>query len=253
MQEVALLRFLQIVHDGAGSADGQGQILEAEPLERLRLEVLNENIAAVVLAEHPVVLGGRQTAECVAQKLGDRIPVAPLQDQLGRMKGADLFGQLLQRELARFELSRGGVDIREADRLTRRRDCGWKHDGGQEVVLLLVQDAVGECHAGRHDFDDIALHDPLREPRILELFADGNPVSRFEEFGEVRFQRVVRKAGQGNLAGGAVPAPGERDAQDARGRDGIILECLEEVPHPEQQDGIRIARLDLRVLLHEGG
>ena len=253
MKEVPLLSLLQVVHDRAGGTDGQREVFESEALERLRLEVLNEDVAPVVLAEDPVVERRRKAAERAAEEVSDRVAVAPLQDQLGRLESADLFGELVQRELARLELAGGCVDVCEPHGLAGRRDGGGEDDGGEEIVLFLVQDAVGERHAGRDDLDDVALHDAFREPGVFELLADGDPVPGLQELRKVGFKGMMRKARQRDLSRGAVSAPGERDSQDAGGRDGVLLERLEEIPHPEQQDGVRIARFDLRVLLHQGG
>src|SRR5712664_830578 len=49
----------------------------------------------------------------------------------------------------------------------------------------------------------------------------------------------------------AVIARGEGQPQLACGELGIILEHLVEIAHPEKQDGLRMASLDISILLHE--
>ena len=60
-------------------------------------------------------------------------------------------------------------------------------------------------------------------------------------------------AGERDLGGAAVVAAGEREAQLACGELGVVFEHFVEVAHPEEKDGLRMPRLDVAVLLHQGG
>src|SRR5262249_14689083 len=62
-------------------------------------------------------------------------------------------------------------------------------------------------------------------------------------------ERMMWKAGHGN---GFVPA-GQSKAQDSRSRLGVLAKQLEEIADAEQHQHVRIAILDLAVLLHQGG
>src|SRR5207237_701760 len=42
-----------------------------------------------------------------------------------------------------------------------------------------------------------------------------------------------------------------RETELAGGESGVVFEHLVEVAHPEEQNGLRVPRLDLAVLLHE--
>ena len=61
-----------------------------------------------------------------------------------------------------------------------------------------------------------------------------------------------RHAGERDLGGAAVVARREREPELARRELRVVLEHFVEVAHPEEHDGLRIVRLDLAVLLHQG-
>ena len=66
----------------------------------------------------------------------------------------------------RAEFRGGNIDERKADLLIPGGKRMRKGDSGEIVVLFLLEDLIGKCHAGRDDFDDVALdverHDQLR-------------------------------------------------------------------------------------------
>ncbi len=127
-----------------------------------------------------------------------------------------------------------------------------KGDCGKEIVLFLLEDFVGKGDAGGDHFDDVATDDPFGKLGIFQLFAHRNAISGSEKLWKVRFERMMRKSGKRNLAGRAVAPFGECDSQDFRGGLRVLFECLEEVPHPEEQYRVRILCLHLGILFHEG-
>ena len=66
-------------------------------------------------------------------------------------------------------------------------------DGRQVVGRLRVEQLLVGQRARRDDADDLALDQPLGEPRVLDLLADRRPLARLDELGQVRLERRVGK------------------------------------------------------------
>jgi hypothetical protein len=93
---------------------------------------------------------------------------------------------------------------------------------------------------------------PFRELGVLDLLADRDVVTLGDQTPQVRRRRLHRHAGERHVGRAAVVARRQREPELPRREARVVLEHLVEVAHPEKHDGLRVARLDLAVLLHQG-
>lgn len=80
------------------------------------------------------------------------------------------------------------------------------------------------------------------------MFADGDAVTRLQEFVQIALQDVVGEAGHGHR----LVSRRERQAQRLRRRLGIAVVQLVEVAHAEEQQHAGVLFLGVTILLHEG-
>jgi hypothetical protein len=124
-------------------------------------------------------------------------------------------------------------------------------DRREEVVARAIEEIIGEHRAGGDRLHHRALHDALRELRVLDLFADRHAESLFDQATQIVGRCAHGDAREWHGRGPAVVARRERQAEHTRGRLSVVVEHLVEIAHPEEQDGIRMPGLDLAVLLHQ--
>ena len=119
---------------------------------------------------------------------------------------------------------------------------------GEEIVAggAVEHLRVGE-RAGRDDAHHLAPHELLAAAGRLHLLAHRHLLALADEPGDIGVGGVMRDAGHGRRL-----ARGQRDLQEARAQVGILGEHLVEVAQPEQQEIVRVAALQLAVLLHHG-
>ena len=106
---------------------------------------------------------------------------------------------------------------------------------------------------GRHDAHDLALDQPLRGRRVAHLLADRHLVALGDEAGEVGIEGVVGDAGEGHAQVLAHRLGGERYLQLAGAELGVLVERLVEVAEAEEDDGVRVASLDVEILASDRG
>ena len=126
-----------------------------------------------------------------------------------------------------------------------RRDCRqvvWLA-GGQEVRL----DQRARCEHAH----DLASHEALGGLRIFDLIADGHRTAGLQEPGDIAGGGMIGDAAQRHLIGLVLVPRGQRDLEQARTCDRVLVEHFVEVPDAEEEDGVRILLLDLAVLPHE--
>ena len=121
-----------------------------------------------------------------------------------------------------------------------------------------IEEAVLGERSGRHQADDLTLDHRLGAPLprfggILHLLADGDAMAEPDELLQVLVGGVDGHATHGNVLAVMLAAPGQRDAEGARGRFGIVEEQLVEVSHAVEQQKAGIGGLDLEILRHHGG
>ena len=155
----------------------------------------------------------------------------------------DLIGQLGpqeagQREPAGRELDPGQPELRAL--IDHRR---------QVIGRLGIEQLVVGQGSRRDDSDDVALDQPLGDARVFDLLADRRAQAGLDDLCQVGFQGRVRES--------PPSAPHRRPcrarsapSREGRGPFGVVAEHLVEIAHPKQQEGIRIAGLQLAILLH---
>ncbi len=194
---------------------------------------------------HP---SARQQRVRGANRVGNGpVAIAVAEHQLAWGHAPDLFEQAFDRR--RFggpEIAGGDVEEGQpvaASPVSRR--------GGHEARGPRVERLFIENHARGHHPNDVALDDPLHRPGILELLAQGHPVSELGQLGQVAAGGVVRNPAHRDGVFLPLVARRERQVEDAGHVDRVFIEHLVEVAEAEEQDGVRIPRLDLEVLAHE--
>ena len=242
-----MLRGADIVQGSPGRNDGERLAIQTEPFEAFRSEVALQRLAGEVGLPHPVI-----EWEPVSRQLeGLGFAVTQVQGFLGA-EGAQERSNVGGGALCGEELSRRDVEEGDASAFPLGLPAALEHDvdGGEPVVFSRVEDLVVEGHAGRHHLGDPALDDGLGGLGVLELIADGDPVAGPDELGQVVLEGVVREPGEFHLGGGAVLPGGQHDVEHLGRGHGILSERLIEIPHAEEQQGIRVLGLDFVVLGH---
>ena len=125
-------------------------------------------------------------------------------------------------------------------------------DRRQIIRSLGIQQLVVGQRSRRDDPDDVALDQPLGQPGVFNLLANGGTQARpgrsspdscpgrgGESPPSARRHRPYRAT--------SAPAP------ERRCPFGVIAEHLVEIAHPKQQKRIRVAGLELAILLHHRG
>ncbi len=123
---------------------------------------------------------------------------------------------------------------------------------GEETVVGSAQDPVLDDRAGRDDARHFASDEPFREPRVLDLVAEGDLEPLADEASQVGFDRVVGNARHRGADPLGVGRPsGQDDVHGPGEHPGVVPERLVEIPYPEEDQVAGIAGLDPLVLLHE--
>ena len=176
------------------------------------------------LGEHPVFhLKGEELAR---ERLLEAGAVAALYEHLLGGKVGEQLIYIVNRPLGSEKLAGADVEQRHASSFLA------KVHGGEEVVLLAVEQGVAHHHAGGDELGDAALNELLGELWVLELVADGHALAGSHQLGQVGVEGVVRKPRHLQvLAASAVRASREGDAQDFAGHDGVVAVGLIEVAH----------------------
>jgi len=212
--------------------------------QRLGTELLAEFLAVDLLGKDPFVepVG----IETRTESVGETVLPAALEDHLlGRKVGYELvdvgIGALGNVEFARRDVEKGDAG-----------DLRTEENRSQVSILLVGKNVVAHDHARCNQLDDPALDQPLDGLGVLQLLADGYPLARPHQLGQVGVDGVVGKARQLDERRRTVGAAREGDAQNAARLDGVFAEGFVEVADTKQQHGIGMHRLDGIILLHQG-
>lgn len=234
----------QIVEDGAGGRNACRDVVDAEPFERLRAELLAELFAVHLLGENPFVEA--VGVEFRPERTGKTVLIAALVNDLFGREVRNQFIDIRVRPFGHVELARR--DVQEGD----ARSLAAEIDRGDKIVLLVGQDIVTQHDTRGNQFDDTALDKPLYQLGVFQLLADSHALAGPHQFREVGVDGMVGESRQLDIRRGTVGAARERDAQNAAGLDRIVAESLVEVAYAEQQDGVGMYCLDGVILLHQG-
>ncbi len=263
MSQVGFLRVAQVAHQRAAGPHRQRALLEAEAVQALRPELLEQARPGGLRLESPRIDRRRRNAERGDGRQERRQRELGRDDQLARAQHRHLVGQRLQagipRVLRREELAGREVDEGDADGLEGSFVlCAGGSAGGQfgcdrhqERGLPGVEiGGVGQ-RSRRHDAHDFAPHQPLGLLRVLDLLADGDPEPLLHQLRQVAVHGVIGHAAHRDAAAARVlAARGQRQLQRPRGHESVLVEHLVEVAHPEEDDGVAVLALRLEVLPH---
>ena len=126
-------------------------------------------------------------------------------------------------------------------------------DGRQQCVTPLVQQRVVGDGAGSDDPHDLAFDRALGLGGIPDLLADRDRLALAHRTGKVVVEGLNRYARHRNRLAAGRAACRQGDVEQARGLARILEEQLVEVPHPVEQEHVRVLRLDAQVLGHDRG
>ncbi len=239
-----LLGLAKVRHEGARGLDFERGVINAEPPQRGRAEVLEQGLAGLVGREVPRGADRQDEPGMVAEGANPGGFEAQLRDQgLRRVEPSDLVAKLGAQDGGELELAGRELDPRQAE-LASRFDDGRQVVGGPGVEQLLVgQGARGD------DPHDLAFDQPLGESGVLNLLADRGALTGLNQPGQIRIERGVGKSGHRYRVRALVTGR-QRQAQQRGGAFGVLAEHLVEVAHPKQQQRVRVTRLELAILLH---
>ena len=125
-------------------------------------------------------------------------------------------------------------------------------DGEQNVVGFLgEQGRVGQG-ARRDHAHHLAFDRAFARGRVADLFADRDRFAELDQARQIAFERDHRHAGHAHRHAGRLPTCRERDADQARGLVGVVVEQLVKIAHAVEHQHVRVLGLDRQVLAHHG-
>src|SRR5260370_34947885 len=122
--------------------------------------------------------------------------------------------------------------------------------GSEKIVFASVEDGDVRSGTRRYDTYHLAAHELFARTGQFHLHADGDLEARADQARDIAFGGVIRNAAHGNGLALFAVARGERDLQLARGDDRVFVEQFVEIAEAEEQQRVRVARLDGVILLH---
>ena len=245
VSEQLVLRHLHVLQDDAGCHDAALEVLHAKTLQVLHLEVAQQFLPRGLFREGPIIeLEGDVTC---AEAALEHHPFATLVEDFLRGERCHEARDVLRRAFRHEELAGADVEERHATSLLA------EVYRAEEVVFLVIEHRVGHRHTRRHEFCDASLDECLRQFRVFELVANGNPLACPDELRQVSIEGVIGEAGhRGALHDTrlSVVPMGKRDAKNLRSNHRIVGIRLIEVAATEQQQRLRVFRLEVVELFH---
>ena len=261
VREIRLLRFSQVMHQGAGGADCRAVAIrrQAEAVERYGPQLVVQRAGRVLQIERPGRRAGDVDSGVESGQRG-RCPVLGWQQQLARTERRQFVcdrcrggsaGVLRDTELARRQIGRRQSVCRKRLGCASRVHRGDRHQKHRLTGFQVP--AVGQ-RAGRDDAHDLPANQSFRLPGVFHLLAKRDPVSLADEADQIAVDCVVWNTAHRNLAPRRIlRARRKRQLQFARGGHGVVKEELVEVAHAKKNQGVRMLRLRVEVLTHRGG
>ncbi len=124
-------------------------------------------------------------------------------------------------------------------------------DRREEIIFAGVEDRAVSRGTRSDDPHHFAAHEFLARTWLFHLIADGDFEAGANQARDVAFGSVVRNAAHGNRLALFTVARRERNLKLARRDDGVFVEKFVEIAQAEEQQGVRVARLDGVILLHQ--
>ncbi|VGP04595.1 hypothetical protein SB00610_00768 [Klebsiella quasipneumoniae subsp. similipneumoniae] len=244
MRQRGALGVFDILQQAAGGAQAAGGVFHAEADQIAGAELQVKLLARGVDFKFPQ----RATAQAAA---------AFDQRRFGKIFRVQQFRRISTLQLCRHGFAVGRFAQAEAAGADVQRRVAKAFavlpDGGQQVVLTLLQQRFIADGARRDDTHHFTLDRPFGGGRVAYLLANSYRLALINQFRKIVFHRVVGDAGHGNgfARGGA--AFGQRDIEQLRRAFRIVIKQLVKIPHPVKQQNVRMLRLQLEILLHHGG
>ena len=146
----------------------------------------------------------------------------------------------------RRELARGDVHERDAKEPVAPR--GNRH---QERRFTCIEIPWLGQRSRRHDAHDLAPHQALGLPRILDLFADRNAKTLFHEASDVGVGSMKGDAAHRDaLTARILGSRRERQLKGPRRHQRVFIEHFVEVAHAEEENRIAMLLFGVQVLAH---
>ena len=166
--------------------DGIRKMIDAEALEVAHPELSFQPVAGCGLTVGPI-FKFEDELFAVEEFLVASFLSALHQHFLG-CKSRNEFVDIFHSSLCGKEFSRR--DVEEGNAHSRLSEVY----GSEEIALTTVEHIVTECHTGSDEFGDAALHQFLRQFRVLKLVADGYTESRAHQPWQVVFEGMIRES-----------------------------------------------------------
>src|SRR5712692_5094449 len=221
-------------------------IIEAKAGEFGNAKLLAENALGIFALESPIFEAGLDPA-CTIEKRGLRSFKELLRAREKRFARVEKLEFVAERfvgsgagKFGGLKFAGGKIDESEADRRTGRVPC----NRGQEIIFAEIEDADIGGGAGRNDANHFTTNKFLGWAWLLHLIADGDFETGTDQPRDVRFRGVIRHPAHRNGLAFFAIAGSEGDLQFARGDHGIFIEEFIEIAETEEQQGVRVARLD---------
>ncbi len=239
-----LLSFAQVVEQAARGADRERLSGEAET---------GEVAGAELFAQLPLGAAGFEMPRRALPHAEVTATLQSLQRVFGKQqfRGAESFQLCGERFLARglqcVKAAARELEPGEAETVGTGRDRGQ-----QRVATFLEQRVVGDG-ARRDDTHHLPFDRAFRFGGVTDLFADRDRLALAYSSCKVIVECLDRHARHRDRLAAGGSACGQRDVEQSRGLAGVVEEQLVEIPHPIEQQHVRVLRLDAQVLGHDGG
>ena len=250
VRELGFLRVAQVVEQRPSRTHCSGMGFEAETLEAVRAELIEQRPPRRFALERPGLDACDDQAFTGALREDAGQVEIDGRDDLARPKHRHFVGERLKAIISGV-FGAGKFPGRQIEQCHApdARIAGSKRQ--QECRLARVEKLrIGES-PGRHDADDGAFDDPFGLFRVFDLIADGDAKTFLHKPRKVRVERVMGHAAHGNGAALTVFSPRrEREFERPRGDERVLVEHLVEIAHAEKENGVAILLLRVEILAH---
>ena len=214
---------------------------DAQSIERREVEPPGEIVARKHGIELPGAAPGKERCD-PTRRQGRRVVVG--HDDLGGVESRERLLQAVGRHRLEEKLARAEVHGGEPE----SAPLGPRH-GGHPVVARSGYPPLRQQRAGRERLDDLASHQPLGQPGILHLLADGDAMSGRNEQAQVFGGGLDRNPRQRDT----VAAGGESDVEDPCRERRVLVEHLVEIADAVKEDRLGVLRLHVPPVLEHRG
>ena len=245
--------FAQIVNDGAGGSQRLRVIVKAEPREFGNAKLFAQDALGIVALKNPIFEPRFHSANAFEERCLCRFEklLRPGKQSFPRAQQLEFVAEVVigaaTGEFRGLKFTGGKIDESKTDGRTR----GMFGDGREETVFTGVEEgAVGSC-TWCDDAHDFTAHEFFAGAGLFHLIANGDLEPGADQPRDIAFGSMVGNAAHGNGLALFAVARGQRDLEFARGDDRVFVEEFVKITQAEEQQGVRIARLNGVILLHQ--